>query len=412
MSRDTSPFIVGDYWLDKRRDGRSPHIWQIAGREKGALVYRSTQCRDLAAAKEKLRGFDAGLRSKKLQGNDEAELIPHLFHYLREHGPDIHRIDTVESSFRAWIGFFMQDELTTGVKVADITKSSVARFRRWRMGPHSWEVEWDGRVFKHQHKGVSGEAVQRNIDDLRAALRHAEDEKRIAAAPRIPSVDKTLRSKPRKLTLTPAELGAIVAYADHEPDVQAWIWLMIGTGVRPDAGLAFNPAAQWHGAVADMHPAGWPETNKRNPVVPVIEPLQKLLAEWPGGKPVKSRKIWWRTMRAKLGHPVSVIPKTIRHTVATHLRSSGVPGEQISALLGHKDEGDTLETTTTRYAHVDPNKMKAATRALAKLWDQVEREATKWRRVHIVSITGDNNKVVEKRSTQKPKDVVGSNGGR
>lgn len=394
MSRETSPFIVGDYWLDKRRDGRSPDIWQITGREKGALVYRSTKCRDLEAAKEELRAFDARLRSKKHQGNEEAELVPHLFHYLREHGPDVHRIDTVESSFRAWIGFLMQDELTTGAKVADITKSSVARFRRWRMGPHSWAVEWDGRVYNHKHNGVSGEAVQRNIDDLRAALRHAEEEKRIDKAPRIPSVDKTLRSKPRKLVLTPAQLGAIVAYADHEPDVQAWIWLLIGTAVRPDAGLAFEPDKQWHGQVANMHPAGWPETNKRNPVVPVIEPLKMLFKAWPDGKPVKSRKIWWRTMRRLLGLPQKVIPKTIRHTVSSHLRNSAVPGEQISALLGHKDEDDTLETTSEIYAHVDPTKMKAAIRALTKLWEQVDREATKWRRVHTVSITVDNNKSI------------------
>jgi hypothetical protein len=74
---------------------------------------------------------------------------------------------------------FYAGELTTSVRVAEINKVSVARFRRWRMVPHSWEVEWDGKIFKHESRGVSGEAVQRNIEDLRAALRHAEDAKRI-----------------------------------------------------------------------------------------------------------------------------------------------------------------------------------------------------------------------------------------
>jgi integrase len=397
MSRETSPLIVGDFWLDKRRDGKSPDIWQIATAADRTIVYRSTKCRDVAKAGEVLRSHEAAARSKGKQTVEEAELVPHLFHYLREHGPDIHRIDTVKSSFRAWIGWLMQDELTTGARIADVNKVSVARFRRWRMAEHEWEVPWNGKVYQHKSKGVSGEAVQRNIEDLRAALNHAEAANRISVAPKIPSVDKVMRSKARKLTLTPAQLGAIVAFADYEPDVQAWLWLLIGTGVRPDAALAFDPAAQWRGPVADMHPVGAPLTNKRNPVVPVIEPLQKLFAAWPAGKSVKSRRTWWRTMRDKLGHPQAVIPKTIRHTVATHLRNSGVPGEQISALLGHKDRTDTLETTSEIYAHVDPLRMKATTRALTKLWEQVDREAARWRAVHLLTITDDNNKILVRR---------------
>jgi site-specific recombinase XerD len=77
---------------------------------------------------------------------------------------------------------------------------------------------------------------------------------------------------------------------------------------------------------------------------------------------------------APAGPTPKVIPKTIRHTVASHLRNSGVPGEQISALLGHKDEDDTLETTSEIYAHVDPVKMKATIRALTKLWSRWTRK--------------------------------------
>ncbi|WP_200922038.1 hypothetical protein [Novosphingobium sp. Leaf2] len=202
--------------------------------------------------------------------------------------------------------------------------------------------------------------------------------------------------------MTPAQLGAIVAFADHEPDVQAWIWLMIGTAGRPDALLAFNPAGQWRGEVADLHPADWPRTDKRNPIVPVIEPLQKLFAVWPGAAPVKSRKIWWRTMRSKLELPTAVIQKKIRPTFATYLRGQAVPGEQISALLGHKDKDDTPESTSDIYAHVDPLKMKATNRALTKLWAQVEREATRWRAGHLLTITADNNKILTTRKGGRP----------
>lgn len=401
MSRETSPLVVGDYWLDKRRDGKSPEIWQIATKKARTIVYRSTKCRDVEDAGAVLRAFEAEQRSKHRQETHEAEVLPHLFNYLREHGPDTLRIDTIKSSFRAWIGFLMQDELGTDAHVSDINKVSVARFRRWRMGPHEWEVPWGGKVYRHKSKGVSGEAVQRNIEDLRSALNHAEAAGRIPMRPRIPSVDKSLRSKPRSVVFTAKQLGAIVAYADLEPEVQAWLWLMIGTAARPDAALAFDPAKQWHGNVIDLHPAGAPVTDKRNPVVPAIEPLHAVLKTWPEGTAVKSRKRWWRTMRDKLGIPATHIPKTIRHTVASHLRNSGVPGEQISALLGHKDQSDTLERTSERYAHADPLKMKAATKALTTFWRSVERGADQWRADHLLTITNDNNKIIVARKGGK-----------
>lgn len=405
MPRDNSPLIVGDYWLDKRRDGLSPDIWQIANYQQGtrSVVYRSTKCRtvDQQRAGEVLRAYEAAQRSKSPQNIEDAELLPHLFNYLREHGPDVHRLDTIKSSFRAWIGWLMQDELTTGARVVDIDKVSVARFRRWRMAPHGWAVEWDGKLFQHRSQGVSGEAVQRNIEDLRAALNHAEAARRIPVRPRIPSVDKTLRSKPRKLLFSPKQLGAIIAYADQEPAVQQWLQLMLSTGARPDAALAFVPANQWFGRVIDLHPVGAPQTDKRNPIVPVIDPLGFVLKTWTVDV-VSSHKRWWRTMRIKLNIPPAYVPKTIRHTVATHLRSSSVPGEQISLLLGHKDPTDTLQTTTDWYAHGDPLKMPETILALTSLWKAVHQEATAWRADHLLTITGDNNKILETRNEPKP----------
>ncbi len=414
MSRRRNAFTVGDYWLDKRRDGKSPDTWQIATYKPGtrSVIYRSTKCRDVDAAKDVLRAHEADQRSKGKQDADVAELVPHLFSYLRERGPDVMRLDTTKSSFRAWIGFLDQDELGTGARVAEINKASVARFRRWRMGPHQWAVEWGGKMFRHTSKGVSGEAVQRNIEDLRAALNWAEANGRIPMYPRIPSVDKKLRSKARDHVLTPAQLGAIIAYADQEPDVQRWLWLMIGTAARPDAALAFDPALQWQGELIDLHPPAWPRTDKRNPIVPAVEPLQAVLGAWKPGSLVSSRKRWWRTMRTKLGIPAKHVPKTIRHTVASHLRNSNVPGSQISGLLGHKDSSDTMEATSARYAHHDPRRMREAKRALTGLWNQVLSEAAKWRADHLLTITKDNNKIIVDRSAQNASVSASFGGGR
>ena len=90
--------------------------------------------------------------------------------------------------------------------------------------------------------------------------------------------------------------------------------------------------------------------------------------------------------------------------MASHLRNAGVPGEQISALLGHKDRSDTLERTSERYAHSDPLKMWPTIRALTTLWQSVEREATKWRTDHKLTITKDNNKIVVVTKAVKNKD--------
>ena len=345
-----------------------------------------------------MRAYEADQRSTGLQAADEAELLPHLFRYLREHGPDVMRLDTIKSSFRAWIGFLQQDELGTGARVAEINKASVVRFRRWRMTSHEWTVEWGGKTYSHMSKGVSGETVQRNIEGLRAALNWAEANGRIPMYPRIPSVDKKQRSPARSHVFTVAQLGAIIAYADHEPAVQQSLWLMISTAARPDAALAFDPARQWQGDLIDLHPPEWQRTDKRNAIVPAIAPLKEILGRWAGQGAVASRKRWWRTARAKLGIPTTHVPKTIRHTVASHLRNAGVPGAQISGLLGHKDSSDTLEATSVRYAHHDPRQMKEAKRALSTLWKQVLSESDKWCAVHLLSITGDKNKIVVHRS--------------
>lgn len=388
MSRHEKAFTIGDYWLAKRRDGKAPEIWQIARycERSRSVVYRSTKRRSLEDAKAVLRAYEAAERSKE-RGQDvrESPIVLHLFNYLREHGADVKRLDTVKSSFRAWIGFLQQDELGTGAVVADVTKTMLARFRRWRMGPHEWAVEWNGKVYRHKHSGVTGEAVQRNIEDLRAALHHAEAEGRIVA-PRIGSVDRKLRSGPRDTVLTVQQLGAIMGYAADDIGAWRWICLMLATASRPGPALAFDPATQWLDGIIDLHPPGAQETDKRNAVVPVIDPMLPILQQWRDEphEPVKSRKRWWRTMRRVLGLPAEVDPYTIRHTVATFMDGEGVPGAELSAIAGHLPSSRGIARTTSRhYLHYDPRNCPKAKRTLTKLFQSVEREAASWRADHL-----------------------------
>lgn len=388
--RKDEPFRIGDYWLAKRRDGKSPDIWQIAtySPRSRSVVYRSTKRGDLEDAKAVLRTYEAAQRSKRPQDNEHAEMLPHFRNYILEQGPDIVRLDTIKSSFRAWIGFLQQDEAGTGVTVAEVNKVLLTRFRRWRMGPHEWAVDTGEKVYRHKSPGVSGEAVQRNLEDLRAALNHAEGAGRIIA-PKIPSVDRKLRSTPSDLILSPQELGALVGYA--RADVGPWreICLMLATAARPGAALAFDPALQWHGDVIDLQPDGKAVTDKRNAVVPVIEPLKPILQAWadsPHDK-AKMRRKWWGTAKRALALPVGTEAYTIRHTVATWLDREGVPGAELSAIAGHLPSHRGLSRTTSRhYLHFDPRNCPKAKRALTKLFLLVQREADKWCADHMRTI--------------------------
>lgn len=391
MSRETSPFEYGGYWLDKRRDGVSADIWQVAtySEKSRSDIYRSTKCRtiNLDGAKAFLLAHEANERSKQRgQSAEDAELLPHLFNYLREHGPDVVRLDTVKSSFRAWIGFLQQDEeLGTDAVVADINKVSAARYRRWRMGPHNWEVDWNGKVYRHSSQGVTGEAVQRNIEDLRSALNHAQAANRVVPN-KIPSVDKELRSQPADVVLDFKTLGAIWGYARDDIGIWREIALMMASAARPGAAMKFDPDRQWDDTILDLHPVGEKRNDKRNAVVPVIAPLRPILQGWkdaPHAK-VKSRKTWWRTARRVLDLDPEIEAYSIRHTIATYMDSEGVPGAQMSAIAGHLPSHRGVSRTTSKhYLHYDPRKAPKAVRALTKFFKAVERESEIWAADHM-----------------------------
>jgi hypothetical protein len=118
------------------------------------------------------------------------------------------------------------------------------RFIAWRARPHSYSIEWLGKVFAHSSEGVSGEAIQRNLDDVRAALNFAVG-KQIPWAPKVPAVEADMRSPPRDATLSIEQLGAIVAYASYDIEALRWVLGMIATAARPDAVLKWNVAKQW-----------------------------------------------------------------------------------------------------------------------------------------------------------------------
>jgi hypothetical protein len=136
VPRETSPYIVGEYWLDKRRDGASPDIWQATTYKPGSrqVVYRSTKCRRLEDAQGWLHSYVDDQRAKKPQQVEDAKVVPALFVYWREHGKKAERPDSIAGSIRHFLGFLLQDDATVTVTFAEADRAMFARFIAWRMG--------------------------------------------------------------------------------------------------------------------------------------------------------------------------------------------------------------------------------------------------------------------------------------
>lgn len=404
MSRETSVYVVGEYWLDKRRDGASPDVFQITTYKPGSrqVVYRSTRLRDLEAAKGALHTYEQEQRSKKPQKADDAEITAAMKAYWNEHGKHAEAAYAIAGSFRAFLGFLMQDEATIYAVVGQIDRAMTRRYTDWRMAPHSWEVPWGGKVHKHQSKGVVGETVATDLNRLKAAINHQLAEGRIPTAPKIHSPDKRLRSQPRDTLLTIEQMGAILMVAAYDTDLFRWLVHQVATCSRPVAALAFNPRLQcdFVDGLTDLHPKGKPRTRKRNPVVPMIDEMRPIYAQWAKDGPsiVRSRKTAWRSLRRVLNLPMEVEPKTLRYSVATELRRMGtVPAIQLESLLGH----EAVKGVTARYAKYDPRFMAEAKAALSNIFQRIMAESVKWGAVHLLSKTGNRAAEIIDRNTQE-----------
>jgi integrase len=397
MSRETSPYCVGDHWLDKRRDGQSPDVWQIAtyNPKSRSPVYRSTKQRDLGAAKSVIHAFVEKARAKSSQSADDAKIVPQLILYFEEHGKGVVNAGNIDRSLRLFIGFLMQDEIGVNATIADIRPVVINRFIAWRMHEHGYKLPWRNQEYDFTSDGVTGAAVQRNINDIRAAINHAANNGRIPYAPRIPAVPAKFKSPPRDFRYSIDQMGAMLGYAQGEAPLHRWLALLMATAMRPDAALAFEPTArQWKEAAGllDLHPPAWLRTKKHNPIVQAIAPFRPMLSDWKANphRPALSRKRSWGTLREALGLPAQAIPKAIRHSIATELRRRGVSIDRIAAQLGHSNGN----RTTAIYADYDPEFMGNLPEVLTSIFDEIIEASKVWSADHLLTSGPKGKKIV------------------
>lgn len=398
MSRETSPYTRGDIWLDKRRDGASPDIWQIAIPSKRSVIYRSTHSKCLDDAIVALDAYAERQKALGRQEPGEAQVLPMLIAYWDERGKKLVNHDQTGRSLRTFIAFLAQDVVGARAVITDLIPATFERFREWRMGPHAFSLPWGGQVADYASEGVSGPTVQRNINDVRAAVNYAQSNLRIPMAPKIKDLPEEYKSEPRDRVLTFDEMARIAWYTSHNKDLFRFVALQFGSAVRPQAALKFNPRKQFVGGRIDLQPEKSKRTKKRNAVIPAIKPLRAVLRQWAKDEPVAvdSRKTAWRVMRRVLNLSGDVHPKTIRHTVATLLYADPtVPEREIVEMLGHDGK---LARTTRLYAKYDPDNLVNVVRVLTSLWRRVAKEARAYGADHLLTSgqRGDKLQVVEK----------------
>lgn len=262
--------------------------------------------------------------------------------YWEQYAKHLASAEQIKISLRYWTEFWGE------ATVAEVTKPRQREFVKWLYGdpPRS-----------HGY-------VKRILTDGKSALGWAWKEGEIESVPFIiPGKD----SDPRDRVLTVAESAALWL-ATERPHERMMLALLYGTLARPEAALdlrrGFVDFDRW---LLVQNPPGRAQTKKYRPTVPVAGCLRQWLQDAPTGplvtwrgKEVASFKTAFRKMRARAGLGMDVVPKTIRHTMATELRAAAVPEAEIQGFLGHKAYGGKTEV----YAKYRPDYLGSAVAAI------------------------------------------------
>lgn len=294
--------------------------------------------------------------------------------YFVDHGSGRASAEQIKASIQHFTAFLLCEEEKASrgaTRVSELKPRLIKDFVAWREKPHRYtHLDAEGNEVEFKSGGVSGEAINRNLDDVRSGINWAWKNGDLTAAPFIPPVGREKRSGPRQRVLTMDELAAML---DHPNETtRRMIVAVMGTLARPEAVLAWHIPSQFDPMtrILDTNPPGKKQTKKHNAVVPVCDGLLPWLEQTDGywithrGRPVRSIKTAWRHMRSTVGLGKEVVAKTVRHTLNTHLHRIGVPVVEIETMAGHRGEG----TNRRSYTHMRPDYLVNAKAAIDDFW--------------------------------------------
>lgn len=331
-----------DFALVKIRT--SPN-WYIQWFEDGHSQRASTRTTDRAAAESILAAF------RLVKGDvrpDELTIPQVLDWYWDSHAKSLMRPDNAELSIRYLKPFF------GATLAADLTLEMQEAY-----------------VDDRRKRGAGDESIRRDLSVLSAALNRAVKYKRLAHRPPVLSLTPT---PPRERWLTRKEAAALLRQMRGKRQVHVLLFtrLALYTGARTGAILDLTwDRVDFDAGLIDYRKPGRPQTKKRRTVAPMTRKVRRMLlhakkhargrhvVSWAGERIDRVAKAC--IAAADRAGVEDFSPHVLRHTFASWAVQRRVPIYMVGKALGQ-----TVASTTERYAKLAPDDVLAAMEAATR----------------------------------------------
>lgn len=359
--------ITDEYALVKRKGSER---WYLEWRERGQKVRRATGAISIEQARERARELILAGVEIRDAAPSSIGLLDVLDRYRLQRGDKLPSKGMVKRACALWREFWGD------ASVADTSVAQQEAFATWL-----------------RERELSEGYVRRVLGVGKAALNRAWKRGEVQ---QVPFVDLPPIGEGYPHYASRAQLVTLLNSA-----MPAHIWtyclIRLTTGCRGDAARDLQPhQIDTSARLIRLNPPGRIQTKKYRPVVPLTDVLAAHLrtlacdthyVHW-HGQYVASIKTTWRKLRIALGLPAWFAPKVLRHTVATELRRRGVPGWEVSGLVGHH------KGTTEIYAKFDPAYLGKARKAIDAWMRDLARDVPKLRGVIAGSVPCEVNPTI------------------
>jgi hypothetical protein len=405
----------GGFWLDLVRGaGGEPisprwYIWwydPAGGRQRR----KSTGTDNVRIACDKLDEHFLATHKPTAADQEVYSVSTAMTDYYLEHGSKQASAASIKARLKL-MSRFMDVEAEAG-RLLDpflpehLDNLFLERFRAWALAdPIVARKKDDERNWVDgQSRDRQASTVEESIIQLKAAVNHAYNNRRIRFVPPLKHKSRAAVTPVRTYRLTLSNLGEMLdytmigssRYAGHGALLLPLRRYLIGaicTLARPDAVLDMSTAAERGQWMKDdrrfnLNPSGRTQTKKHRPIVPVNDLLHAWLCatdEWLVCKErgrfdgdeqierleqigVKAVRSGWDSMRAHLGIPKGWGPKLIRHSMASELRKRRVDPWELAGQLGHR-----VLKTSEIYAIFDPDYLGTVQLAIADIVSDLEK---------------------------------------
>lgn len=216
--------------------------------------------------------------------------------------------------------------------------------------------------------------INRELKALRAALKHAHDERLIDA---VPAIRYAPKPAPKSRWLTDDEVNTLLDHSEAH-HIRLFIVVALHTAARSGAilGLTWD-RVDFDRRLIDFGAGNGKKSRARVPISDLL--LAELRAAQEiaqtghvieyNGAPVKRIIKGFKRSCERAGLP-GVTPHTLRHTAATWMAQRGVEMRKISLMLGHT----SVATTEQIYAHHSPDYLSDAVGAISGATQLIRRK--------------------------------------